>query len=220
MEDRFSEIKSALEHLFSLVEKELLSQREEIELLKKTVEQMQKNGVHPEPVRNEPVAEKEQEAVKVQDEPLREQKPQQEPHPSSSQPSSERADFSFDDGMSFEIREVNEDLGRKPILGELFSSEDSVADYAIKNSLPWMTDVPGPEVEKIADALPLNDRMFFIRTLFGGDEDQFDLTLDRIDEAVSFKDVVNDMRNAFPEWDESSDGVYRFYMVVRRKLRN
>lgn len=83
----------------------------------------------------------------------------------------------------------------------------------------WRTDIPGARVEDVREAFSLNDTAYFVRELFGSDREQFDLTVERINDTLSFEDVVSDMRAAFPEWDESSDEVYRFYMAVRRKYR-
>lgn len=110
------------------------------------------------------------------------------------------------------------------IIKDFSSSETSnisnIVDSAMKRSHPWMDDMPGPTVQNIEDAILLNDRLFFINQLFDGDEDQFSLTLERINETSSFKEVLNYLRSAFPEWDENSDPVYRFYMIVRRKCKD
>lgn len=216
MEDRFSQIKSTLDQLFSLVEKELLSQREEIEVLKKTVAALQKEQAHT-PAAPQVTSAPQQEVHRVEaEEPIAPQVHENE-HSDQREPEQE---FSFEDDAVFEVHDLNEEMGGRKILGELFSSEDSVADYAIKQTQPWMTDIPGTKVDTVEEAISLNDRMYFIRELFGGDEDQFDLTLERIDETPAFKEVVNDMRATFPEWDETSNDVYRFYMIVRRKFRD
>ena len=39
-----------------------------------------------------------------------------------------------------------------------------------------------------------------------------------INEMENFKQVVAYIRHRFPQWDEQSDEVYRFYMAVRRKF--
>ncbi len=81
----------------------------------------------------------------------------------------------------------------------------------------WMYDMPGEPVEDVRDAISFNDRINFISELFMEDDEQYELTMDRINEARSFAEVVSEMRAAF-DWDEESDEVYRFYMAVRRKF--
>lgn len=124
--------------------------------------------------------------------------------------------FDDDDSQMFEII-VKDDNRKSPILGELFSSKGIIGENG--NSLPrWRTDRPGVKVEKLEQAISLNDRVYFIRELFRGDSEQFELTLERIEDYASFDEVVSEIRITFPEWDEASDAVYRFYMAVRRKF--
>ena len=69
-----------------------------------------------------------------------------------------------------------------------------------------------------------NDRYEFVKELFNvtGNPDEAEMifkeTLDAINEMENFKVVVAYMRERFPQWDEQSDEVYRFYMAVRRKF--
>jgi len=105
----------------------------------------------------------------------------------------------------------DDDTGES-IIGSLMDFQEKPADPA------WMTDVPGSRVDSVYDALTNNDRMLFIRELFDEDGEQFTLSMDRIDECPDFGQVVKEMRIAFPEWDESSEEVYQFYMMVRRRF--
>lgn len=103
------------------------------------------------------------------------------------------------------------------VLGELFTVPKAIGDTA-RDRYPWYTDMPGDRVEDVNLAISLNDRLFFIRELFFGDDIQFQLMMDRVNESSSFEEVLADMRTAFPEWDEESEPVYRFYMAVRRRF--
>lgn len=108
-----------------------------------------------------------------------------------------------------------QEISRTPVLGELFSREEAEPDA----DPSWMTDIPGPEVNSVYEALTNNDRFQFIRDLFDDDDEQFALSMDRIDRCSTFGQVVSEMRVAFPEWDERSPLVYQFYMMVRRRFR-
>ena len=88
----------------------------------------------------------------------------------------------------------------------------------------WEVDYPASYVEDVYKAISFNDRYEFIKELFnmsgdlGEAEYLFKDTLDDINEMENFKQVVAYIRHRFPQWDEQSDEVYRFYMAVRRKF--
>jgi len=105
--------------------------------------------------------------------------------------------------------------GDTPVIGELFSASEVVSP----KEPSWMNDIPGPRVNSVYEALTNNDRFQFIRDLFDDDDEQFTLSMDRIDQCRSFGQAVSEMRVAFPDWDESSSLVYQFYMMVRRRFR-
>ncbi|MGE4415097.1 MAG: hypothetical protein AB7D08_07190 [Bacteroidales bacterium] len=81
----------------------------------------------------------------------------------------------------------------------------------------WMIDNPGTKVDDIHQAITLNDKLCFIRELFNGDVDQYRLSIQKVNEMGSFKEALEYTRQAFPHWDEGSNEVYRFYMIVRRR---
>jgi hypothetical protein len=85
------------------------------------------------------------------------------------------------------------------------------------DEFPWMTDKTGPPVDDIRDAVTLNDKLCFIGELFEDDSEQYKLTMNRLNEMGSFGEALSYLRRAFPDWDESSAEVYRFYMIVRRR---
>jgi hypothetical protein len=81
-----------------------------------------------------------------------------------------------------------------------------------------MTDIPGPKISDITDGITLNDKLLYIKELFNGDEQQYRLSLQKINEMTSLEEVMDYTKNAFPDWDENSSSVYRFYMNIRRKF--
>ncbi len=112
-----------------------------------------------------------------------------------------------------EVPEVEED----EIEFEFLSGSTPIVDAAMGNVPEWMKDIPGPGVSNIHMAITLNDKLYFIKELFNGDEDQFRLSIQRLNEMSSLKEALEYSRNAFPEWDEDSAAVYRFYMILRRR---
>lgn len=96
----------------------------------------------------------------------------------------------------------------KPILNEVIT-----ADYA------WRRDMPGTPVRDIRSAISLNDRVIFINLLFKEDAQAFVDTLSKINSMETLDQAVGFVCASFPEWDLSSELVYRFMMAVRRKVR-
>ena len=119
------------------------------------------------------------------------------------------------------VIEVDNTLPDDSDEGELefdFTEDFKPVNDAAKSVIPeWMRDIPGPMVEDIHHAVTLNDKLFFIRELFKGDEDQYRLSLQRLNDMTSMKEALEYTRNAFTHWDEESNAVYRFYMLLRRR---
>ncbi len=230
MENRISEIKETVERLTALLERELLSQREEIEGLKRSIAELSEKvekgavkGYHPieerettPPLQDEPLIELYPEPVEeIVPEPLPEPIPEPLPEPQK------QVEITLDDEPFFIVKETKSTIKEKAVLGDLFESGKSIfSEYNEKKDPDWMTDIPGPAVDIIEKAMPLNDRFLFIRELFSDDEEQFDLTMERVNEYNSLNEIVNYLRAAFPHWDEKSEMVYRFYMIIRRKCRD
>ena len=88
----------------------------------------------------------------------------------------------------------------------------------------WEVDYPAAHIDNIYDGIGINDRYEFIRELFNHNENLHDAellfrrTIDDLNRLGSFKEAVAYIRARFPQWDEDSDEVYRFYMIVRRKF--
>jgi len=81
----------------------------------------------------------------------------------------------------------------------------------------WEVDYPADYVDDLIDSMGLNDRMQFINELFNGKEIEFENVMEEIDNIGNFKKIVWHLREEYPQWDETSDIVYRFYMHIRRK---
>ena len=94
----------------------------------------------------------------------------------------------------------------------------SVADL-LSDSRPWLHDMPGPEVKSLRSAITLGDQVLFIRRLFRDDSALYTDTIARLDGMKTFKEALEYIVSSFPEWDMSSEDVYRFLMALRRKIR-
>lgn len=100
----------------------------------------------------------------------------------------------------------------------LESSSKTINDVSSISGPSWRRELPGSKIEDINDAISMNDRALFISELFKNDSEQFELTVERLNDMSNFEESVEYLRMAFPSWDEYSYTVYRFYMILRRKL--
>lgn len=94
----------------------------------------------------------------------------------------------------------------------------TVLDAVRPDWYDWEVDYPAPYIDDVLKGIALNDKLLFVRELFGGDEESFKNTLEKINAMENFKEVVAYMREHYPQWNEQSDEVYRFYMAVRRRF--
>lgn len=239
MADRISEIKSLLDKLSFQLVAELEAQRKEIEELKAKIAEWEREMEQVE--QDQEVEQDDTPQAEVRSAAPVVEHPVEAPAPTIASTSSGSVPLSSDSTSSslgstppslhvqtveeeetfFTVTDLNDvHSAPKTTVSDLFAERNTIADVAQSKTRPWMVDIPGPKVEMIQSALTFNDRLTFIRELFEGDSEQFNITLDRINETSTFDEVVSDMRDAYPEWDENSPIVYRFYMEVRRKFRD
>ncbi len=187
MIQNYSEIKSLLDRIFALLDEESRRSEQKIQTLEKRIEALEKQLKSAE----------HQSYPQSQPQPQSQLQPKPQPH------------------VEMETEFIIEDEGET-----IVEVEDNFWDDGLQadSTEPlWMFDMPGEAVEDVRDAISFNDRINFISELFEEDDEQYELTMDRINEAGSFRETVSEMRDAF-DWDEDSDTVYRFYMAVRRKF--
>ena len=134
------------------------------------------------------------------------------------------------------IEEPKTEIFAKPVVVELFDNQNndiqkilleedgedednlSLYDRLKENTPEWLTDYPGSKISDIWAGISLNDRICFIKDLFNEDQEQFKISIMRLNEMTSMDEVLEYTRTAFPYWDEESPTLYRFYMIIRRKI--
>ena len=119
----------------------------------------------------------------------------------------------------FEQKEpVQKESDEKKLKGK--ESEKDINSLYTKEALApiWMLDKPGPFIDDIREAISLNDRLVYVNDLFGQEVDMYEDMIAKINKMSSLADVLDYARSMFPDWDEGSDSVYRFYMTVRRRF--
>ena len=115
-----------------------------------------------------------------------------------------------------------EDAGRDFEVAEEGIAEETIAENKAEGKRDWYDweyDYPAEYVDDIMGCMGINDKLEFVRELFHSDPMLFDSQMKEIDTMPNFKAIVQFFRMAHPEWDESSDTVYRLYMYIRRKFR-
>ena len=90
---------------------------------------------------------------------------------------------------------------------------------AMTEKQPWRTDMPGTQVKDVRLAISLHERVLFINHLFSEDPMAFQTAVNKVNASASLDEVVEYVKETFPQWDLDSDLVYRFMMAVRRKIR-
>lgn len=127
-----------------------------------------------------------------------------------------------------EVEEVAEEEAEEAVAedkeeAEEVKAEEEPESISTKTSTDWYDweyDYPAEYVDNILDSMGINDKLEFVRELFNSDPAKFDSQMREVETMPNFKAIVQFFRQAHPEWDQSSDTVYRFYMHIRRKFRN
>ena len=115
-------------------------------------------------------------------------------------------------GVFDQVVSVNESASAAPVM------VTTVAE-AMADKHAWRSDMPGSTVKDVRSAISLNDRIIFINHLFDEDPLAFQNTITRINTLNSLDEVVDFVTAEHPEWDLSSELVYRFMMAVRRRVK-
>ena len=106
-----------------------------------------------------------------------------------------------------------EEEGAKPVVGELFREQTSVADTI---SCPKGVAECAP-VASLRKAIGVADRFMLINELFGGDSDLYEQTIDQLDGMHSFDDCVIYISENFA-WRPNSEGAKAIMALLQRKF--
>jgi hypothetical protein len=97
----------------------------------------------------------------------------------------------------------------KPTLNEELSSKVSSSDLAnrIKNK----------PITNLSSAIGLNEKFELINTLFNGDKEKYEQTIDTLNKATNFNEAYNYLSTSF-QWNMNEPLVQRILELIRRKL--
>ena len=131
-------------------------------------------------------------------------------------------EFDFDDEEEEVVVEEVDDYAEVEDKAEDCREEDDepvlVLDKVRPDWYDWEVDIPGHYIDDIREGIGLNDKILFMNELFGGSVEVFNETIDDLNQMHNLVGTVEYLRERFPDWDEESDEVYRFYMTVRRRF--
>lgn len=143
---------------------------------------------------------------------------EQEPEPEPV----EKSEDVQDAGPTVELEEISEPVMvqmEEPVVEVLAEDVPEAIIDAMTEKQAWRTDMPGSPVKDVRLAISLHERVLFINHLFSEDPMLFQTTINRINASESLEQVVDYVKETFPQWNLESDLVYRFMMAVRRKIR-
>ena len=104
------------------------------------------------------------------------------------------------------------EVEKKPVV------QEAIIDVMTEKQA-WRTAMPGTPVKDVRLAISLHERVLFINHLFSEDPMAFQTAVNKVNASESLEQVVEYVKETYPQWDLESDLVYRFMMAVRRKIR-
>jgi hypothetical protein len=109
----------------------------------------------------------------------------------------------------------------KKILGdELRNNKQSLHDQIANNKFEkdLATQFKSKPITDIKKAIPLNDRIWFTKELFNGNTDNFNSTIDKINQLNDLDDALTYIQDNH-QWDSESQVVEKFLRVISRKFQ-
>ena len=117
-----------------------------------------------------------------------------------------------------EVEEVTVEPVAEPVEEKKPVVHEAIIDVMTEKQA-WRTAMPGTPVKDVRLAISLHERVLFINHLFSEDPMAFQTAVNKVNASESLEQVVEYVKETYPQWDLESDLVYRFMMAVRRKIR-
>ena len=138
------------------------------------------------------------------------------------EPEEEPAEELLEEPVDEDLPESVEEPVEEPV-AEVVEEQKPVVQEAIIDVMTekqaWRTDMPGTPVKDVRLAISLHERVLFINHLFSENPMAFQAAVNKVNASESLEQVVEYVKETFPQWNLESDLVYRFMMAVRRKIR-
>lgn len=114
------------------------------------------------------------------------------------------------------IAAAQADAQGQQVLGEVIGAGTTTLAEAVAASQPIVQTVQNDRVNRLRNALGINDRFILIRDLFGGDGEAFERAIDELDAFEDFNECLVYM-SAY-RWNPNCDGARMLMDLVTRKL--
>lgn len=109
---------------------------------------------------------------------------------------------------------------KEKILAEKFQKPGDFLNEKIgaeKTKKDLSAKIQSTPIKSISGSMGINDKFFFIRELFHGNADNFNIAMKTLDDASNFNEAYNYLLNTF-EWDMDSEEVQQLLNLIRRKF--
>lgn len=114
----------------------------------------------------------------------------------------------------------DESAMKEKILAEKFQKPGDFLNEKIggeKTKKDLSAKIQSTPIKSISGSMGINDKFFFIRELFHGNADNFNIAMKILDDASNFNEAYNYLLNTF-EWDMDSEAVQQLLNLIRRKF--
>ncbi len=106
------------------------------------------------------------------------------------------------------------------ILSDRFKKKTTLLNEDITQSKPvynLSSRLQTKPITNIQNAIGINDKFLFIKELFGGNADKYNVTIDTLNNATHFNEAYNYLVENF-QWDMDSELVQKILDLIRRKF--
>lgn len=111
-----------------------------------------------------------------------------------------------------------EDDSDQSVLNDSFEKENKTLNDKLQKKKKTLAERHEEEkLKDIKNSLSINQRFMFINTLFSGNEQEFQNTIDKI-ESSSFDDAVDYLKQNFDHWNLESEEVEEFFEIIEKRL--
>ena len=86
----------------------------------------------------------------------------------------------------------------------------------IQNNMDLATKLQNLPIEKLEEAISLNDKIWFVRDLFNGDNELYNRTIQNINKANTIGDAVRVVQGL--SWDKEESATKAFFELIYRKF--
>ena len=103
--------------------------------------------------------------------------------------------------------------------GSTDSQVKTLNDQHLSDHKPSIAEIHrSQKIESIRKHISINQRFMFINTLFYGDEETYNRTIDYLERCDSKSAALDYLTSEYPEWDRESEEVEEFMELVDKRL--